>query len=69
MEDNETKKTEVEADGLGLIDVASEDDSLLFSSFPDPTSYEFSGELQYLFFDFGFMGSGFLLICLITRGF
>ncbi|KAG7581607.1 hypothetical protein ISN44_As08g012700 [Arabidopsis suecica] len=42
MEDNETKKSEVEADGLGLIDVASEDDSLLFSSFPDPTSYEFS---------------------------
>ncbi|CAH8252771.1 unnamed protein product [Arabidopsis lyrata] len=33
---------EVEADGLGLIDVASEDDSLLFSSFPDPPSYEFS---------------------------
>ncbi|ESQ45157.1 hypothetical protein EUTSA_v10010259mg [Eutrema salsugineum] len=42
MEDNETKKSEVEVDGLGLIDVASEDDSLLFSSFPDPTSYEFS---------------------------
>ncbi|XP_006290770.2 uncharacterized protein LOC17885075 [Capsella rubella] len=42
MEDNEAKKSEVEADGLGLIDVASEDDSLLFSSFPDPTSYEFS---------------------------
>ncbi|KAL1199269.1 hypothetical protein V5N11_017134 [Cardamine amara subsp. amara] len=42
MEDNETKKSEVEVDGLGLIDVASEDDSLLFSSFPDPTSYVFS---------------------------
>ncbi|KAG7565519.1 hypothetical protein ISN44_As10g021980 [Arabidopsis suecica] len=42
MEDNEIKKSEVEVDGLGLIDVASEDDSLLFSSFPDPTSYEFS---------------------------
>ncbi|VVB05998.1 unnamed protein product [Arabis nemorensis] len=43
MEDkNETKKSEVEVDGLGLIDVAAEDDSLLFSSFPDPTSYDFS---------------------------
>ncbi|CAA7046278.1 unnamed protein product [Microthlaspi erraticum] len=45
MEDNnEPKKSEVEVqvDGLGLIDVAGEDDSLLFSSFPDPTSYEFS---------------------------
>lgn len=48
MEDNETKKSEVEVDGLGLIDVASEDDSLLFSSFPDPTSYDFSGKLQFL---------------------
>ncbi|CAN6897645.1 unnamed protein product [Brassica oleracea] len=38
MEDNENKKSE----GLGLIDVAAEDDSLLFSSFPNPTSYEFS---------------------------
>ncbi|EFH54171.1 hypothetical protein ARALYDRAFT_485705 [Arabidopsis lyrata subsp. lyrata] len=35
MEDNETKKSEVEADGLGLIDVASEDDSLLFSEFSE----------------------------------
>ncbi|XP_010426971.1 PREDICTED: uncharacterized protein LOC104711893 [Camelina sativa] len=44
MEDNETKKSEVEVevDGLGLIDVASEDDSLLFSSFPDPNNFEFS---------------------------
>ncbi|KFK34582.1 hypothetical protein AALP_AA5G164500 [Arabis alpina] len=44
MEDNkETKKSEVEVEvGLGLIDVASEDDSLLFSSFLNPTSYEFS---------------------------
>uniref|UniRef100_A0A1J3FU20 Uncharacterized protein n=1 Tax=Noccaea caerulescens TaxID=107243 RepID=A0A1J3FU20_NOCCA len=38
MEDS----NEVEVDSLGLIDVAGEDDSLLFSSFPDPTSYEFS---------------------------
>ncbi|CAN8254647.1 unnamed protein product [Cochlearia groenlandica] len=46
-DDNETnKKSECEVDSgrLGLIDVASEDDSLLFSSFPDPTSYEFSDE-------------------------
>ncbi|KAG2329110.1 hypothetical protein Bca52824_000290 [Brassica carinata] len=42
MEDNENKKSEGEVDGLGLIDVAAEDDSLLFSSFPNPTSYEFS---------------------------
>ena len=54
MEDKESKKSEVEVDGLGLIDVAIEDDSLLFS--------EFSGELQYLClfsFNFGFMGSGY----------
>ncbi|KAJ0241585.1 Uncharacterized protein HA466_0209910 [Hirschfeldia incana] len=43
MEDNnENKKSEGEVDGLGLIDVSAEDDSLLFSSFPNPTSYEFS---------------------------
>lgn len=42
MEDNENKKSEGEVDGLGLIDVAAEDDSLLFSSFPNSTSYEFS---------------------------
>ena len=45
MEDNENKKSE----GLGLIDVAAEDDSLLFSSFPNPTSYEFSGKLAFIF--------------------
>lgn len=42
MEDNENKKSEGEVEGLGLIDVSAEDDSLLFSSFPNPTSYEFS---------------------------
>lgn len=51
MEDNENKKSEEEVEGLGLIDVAAEDDSLLFSSFPNPTSYEFSGKLAI---DFGF---------------
>lgn len=46
MEDNENKKSEGEVDGLGLIDVAAEDDSLLFSSFPNSTSYEFSGKIS-----------------------
>uniref|UniRef100_A0A1J3EQU3 Uncharacterized protein n=3 Tax=Noccaea caerulescens TaxID=107243 RepID=A0A1J3EQU3_NOCCA len=39
MEDNENWRSELDISGLSLID---EDDSLLFSSFPDPTSYEFS---------------------------
>ncbi|CAA7042154.1 unnamed protein product [Microthlaspi erraticum] len=39
MEDDEKWRSELDISGLSLLD---EDDSLLFSSFPDPTSYEFS---------------------------
>ncbi|XP_010553330.1 PREDICTED: bromodomain testis-specific protein-like [Tarenaya hassleriana] len=41
MEDNGVRRTEIEILGLSLIDVSSEDDSLLFSSILDPGSNEF----------------------------
>ncbi|KAL1209932.1 hypothetical protein V5N11_020498 [Cardamine amara subsp. amara] len=43
MGDNENWRSELDGlDGLSLIDVSTEDDSLLFSSFLDPTTYDFS---------------------------
>ncbi|XP_010529732.1 PREDICTED: cell wall protein RBR3 isoform X2 [Tarenaya hassleriana] len=42
MEDSDGRRSEFEIHGLSLIDVSSEDDSLLFSSFLDPSINDFS---------------------------